>query len=149
MKIKKAIIIFVALFTLLVILISALLLDRLFSASKPEFSSEKITSEKIAIDSKPDQPVSAQYTDGTLFLSAIKQNETEPSSEIISGLIVPHHLLAKDIIAATFAYASQGNYRDIVLLNAYRQRRTSAIIGGIVKNSIIVTRQKCIYSCRA
>src|SRR5680860_120290 len=117
MKIKKAIIIIAALFTLLVILISALLLDRLFSASKPEFSSEKITSEKIAIDSKPDQPVSAQYTDGTLFLSAIKQNETEPSSEIISGLIVPHHLLAKDIIAATFAYASRGNYQNIVLLS--------------------------------
>ncbi|PIR95437.1 AmmeMemoRadiSam system protein B [Candidatus Falkowbacteria bacterium CG10_big_fil_rev_8_21_14_0_10_37_18] len=63
------------------------------------------------------QAVGTQYSDTSLFLSAIKQDKTEPSGKIISGLIIPHHLLAKDIIAATFTYASRGDYQNIVLLS--------------------------------
>jgi len=105
---KKIIIIVTAVLALLAIL--ALIF------SKVNFVESRET-DKTNINPPLDQPVSAQYTDRSLFLSAIKQTKTEPTAETITGLIVPHHLLATDIIANTFAYASRGNYQNIVLLS--------------------------------
>src|SRR5680860_119834 len=107
MKLKKSAI-FVAVF--LVLLFSFLFLNK--QALAP-FSNYQIPP-TIKIS---DEPIGAQYTDSSLFLSAIKQGTTQASSQIISGLIVPHHLLAKDMIASAFAYASAGKYQNIVLLS--------------------------------
>ena len=61
--------------------------------------------------------ISAQYTDSSLFLSEIKQTKVTPATTTVTGLIVPHHLLAKNIIADTYSYASAGKYQTIVLLS--------------------------------
>jgi AmmeMemoRadiSam system protein B len=62
-------------------------------------------------------PIPAQYEDKSLFLSAIKQIQNKPSDKIITGLTVPHHLLAKDLIAKAFDFASNGKYNQILLLS--------------------------------
>lgn len=62
-------------------------------------------------------PVAAQYTDASTFLSPIKQDKTVAAAGTVTGLIVPHHLLAKDLAVKLFAYASAGKYSRIVLLS--------------------------------
>lgn len=66
---------------------------------------------------QPEPAIPAQYNDKSLFLSAIKQAKNTPSSEIITGLTVPHHLLAIDLIAQGFNYASPGKHGRIILLS--------------------------------
>jgi poly-gamma-glutamate synthesis protein (capsule biosynthesis protein) len=97
MKIKKLFIIII----LAVVLITAALIVWIFSQS------EKVDS----------VPFNAQYNDQTFFLSAIKQSSQKSDGEKITGLIVPHHLLAKDLIADVFADISGGQYQTIVLLS--------------------------------
>ena len=63
------------------------------------------------------RPVGAQYTDSALFLSAIKQTKVSDNHTDVSGLIVPHHLLAIDLIAKSFASISLNSYSHIVLLS--------------------------------
>lgn len=64
-----------------------------------------------------DKPIGAQYTDASLFLSPINNSKGKVASAKITGLIIPHHLLAIDLIAAAFKYISNGNYQNIVLLS--------------------------------
>jgi len=108
---------------------------------------------ELNIDSLLNQTIGTQYSDSPFFLSAIKQDKTKPSREIISGLIVPHHLLAKDIIAATFAYASRGDYQNIVLLSpdhfdagqkeiSVTERDFSTVFGIITSNKEIARQLK-------
>lgn len=63
------------------------------------------------------EPMGEEYNDANFFLSAIKQTKTQPATIEATGLIVPHHLLAKDLIADSFAYISANQYKDIVLLS--------------------------------
>lgn len=54
---------------------------------------------------------------GSLFTAAIKAAASiEPLPYTISGLILPHHLLAVDLIARAFASARKGEYRRVVIL---------------------------------
>lgn len=137
MKPKKVAIIIAAVLALLAIL------ALIFSKVNPVESRET------------DQPVSAQYTDGSLFLSALKQTKTEPTTAAISGLIVPHHLLALDIIADTFTYASRGNYQNIVLLSpdhfsvgekeiSVTERDFSTVFGTVATDKKIASRLKAL-----
>ncbi|MDD2286230.1 MAG: AmmeMemoRadiSam system protein B [Paludibacter sp.] len=141
---KKIIIIVTAVLALLAIL--ALIFSRINFGKADEMNEIKSTPSLS-------QPVSAQYTDSSLFLSAIKQAKTEPTAEIINGLIVPHHLLAKDIIANTFNYASQGNHQNIVLLSpdhfstgekeiSVTERNFSTVFGTITTNKEIARQLK-------
>ena len=59
----------------------------------------------------------SQYTDKTLFLSAVKQHPAGNAYREVSGLIVPHHLLAIDIIAKAFASIAFNSYSTIILLS--------------------------------
>jgi len=59
----------------------------------------------------------AQFSDKNLFLSAIKQSKTLPLNQKISGLSVPHHLLARDIIADVFASAANNKYERIIIVS--------------------------------
>ena len=141
---KKIIIIAAAVLALLAIL--ALIF------SKVNFVESRET-DKADIASSLDQPVSAQYTYSSLFLSAIKQTKTEPTSETINGLITPHHLLAKDIIANTYAYASRSQYKNIVLLSpdhfnagqkeiSVTERDFSTVFGTVSTNKEIARQLK-------
>lgn len=57
------------------------------------------------------------YTDKSLFLSAIKQNEVTALNHRVTGITVPHHLLAKDLIAETFSLISQNKYDRIIIIS--------------------------------
>jgi poly-gamma-glutamate synthesis protein (capsule biosynthesis protein) len=52
-----------------------------------------------------------------LFLAAIRQCHAEAVPQKISGLTVPHHLLAADLLAAAFARVQGQAYRRIIILS--------------------------------
>ena len=104
MKLKQAALILAA---GLVILVAVILV--LFNRTKP------LSLASVAPPVQP--PLAAQYTDTSLFLSPIKQTKIKPATSTVTGLIVPHHLLAKDLMAEAYAYASGGKYQTIVLLS--------------------------------
>jgi len=58
-----------------------------------------------------------QFGDKSLFLSPIKQVNNIPSAEFVTGLTVPHHLLARDLIAEAFNFASRGKHSQILLIS--------------------------------
>lgn len=62
-------------------------------------------------------PIPAQFEDKSRFLSPIKKIQDSPSDKRVTGLTVPHHLLARDIIAGAFHFASRGRYRRILILS--------------------------------
>src|SRR5688572_124134 len=62
-------------------------------------------------------PIPAQFEDKSLFLSPIKQLKSNPGEGLVTGITVPHHLLARDLIARAFNYASRGRYDRILLLS--------------------------------
>ena len=61
--------------------------------------------------------IPAQFPDTSLFVNALRQVYAAPLPARVSGITVPHHLLATDVIANTFARASNGSYDTIVLLS--------------------------------
>jgi AmmeMemoRadiSam system protein B len=62
-------------------------------------------------------PVPPQFTDKSLFLSPIKQLKSSPSIDKITGITVPHHLLATDLIAKAFDFASNQKPKQILLFS--------------------------------
>jgi len=80
----------------------------------------------LMIEPDYNKVISPLYTDSSMFLSAIKQADSgkgsttitsEIANEKISGLIVPHHLLAIDLAAKIYSLASSNKYKNIVLLS--------------------------------
>ncbi len=61
--------------------------------------------------------VPSQFTDKSVFLTPIKLSSTTPSTKNITGITVPHHLLAADLIANTFKFASKTNPKQILLIS--------------------------------
>jgi AmmeMemoRadiSam system protein B len=57
------------------------------------------------------------YPEAQPFLSAIRQTQTAPLAQRLTGLTVPHHLLAADLIANAFALASGQAYRRVIILS--------------------------------
>lgn len=57
------------------------------------------------------------YLNGGLFLAAIDHCQVQPLAQKITGVTVPHHLLAADLIAAAFACLQSHHYRRIVVLS--------------------------------
>lgn len=66
---------------------------------------------------QPTDVIPRQYGDASLFLSAIKQDATEPSDAIVTGITVPHHLLARDLMAETFGLVAGHRYDRVLLLS--------------------------------
>lgn len=58
---------------------------------------------------------------------AIAEKESKPLEVAITGVTVPHHLLAADMIASTLRLASAGKYERIVLLTPDHFRRATTI----------------------
>ncbi|RJR48405.1 MAG: AmmeMemoRadiSam system protein B [Deltaproteobacteria bacterium] len=72
--------------------------------------------------SGPDQPQGKGafppfYLNGGLFLAAIHHCRVQPLPQQITGVTVPHHLLAADLIAATFARLRGHHYQRVVILS--------------------------------
>lgn len=71
-----------------------------------------------------DRPFAAFYDDAALFTNAIaKVAEAEPSNVRLSGIVVPHHLLADRLVALGFQAASAFRYKRIVILSPDHFRR--------------------------
>lgn len=64
------------------------------------------------------------YDDRHLFLSAIEKSRGPAFSQRITGITVPHHLVAADLIAGAFCHASRGKYSRIVILSPDHFRRS-------------------------
>ena len=79
------------------------------------FVVSKIDSRKLP--PTPDNPIPAEYSDKSLFLSAIKQTPVNPSQEIITGITVPHHLLAINLIAKAFDFASSQKISQVLIMS--------------------------------
>ncbi len=62
-------------------------------------------------------PVPALYDDASAFLSPMMQAKGEPSVAAVTGITVPHHLLARDLIAEAFRFASSSRPRQVLLLS--------------------------------
>jgi AmmeMemoRadiSam system protein B len=85
--------------------------------------------------SGPDQPQGEGafppfYQDKGLFLAAIHSCRVQPLPQKITGITVPHHLLAADLIAAACARIPRHRYRRIVILSPdhfHRSRTAFAV----------------------
>src|SRR5664280_886730 len=65
------------------------------------------------------------YPEAQPFRSAIGLTRNTPLPYRITGLTVPHHLLAADLIADAFALASGQVYRRIIILSPDHFQRSS------------------------
>ncbi|MEY4744258.1 MAG: hypothetical protein RL272_203 [Candidatus Parcubacteria bacterium] len=61
-------------------------------------------------------PIPAQYDDPTFFLSPIMQAKGGTSARAVTGITVPHHLLARDLIAGAFRYAAAAKPTQVLLI---------------------------------
>ncbi|MDE2311853.1 MAG: AmmeMemoRadiSam system protein B [Patescibacteria group bacterium] len=61
--------------------------------------------------------IAAQFNDKNFFLTAIKQSTSTPLAQRVTGIVVPHHLLARDVIADVFLAASGGDYQRVVVIS--------------------------------
>lgn len=95
--------------------------------------------------------IGSQYTESSLFLSPIKQNQGQAAAGEVTGLIVPHHLLAVDLLAKAFSSAAAGKYQNVILLSpdhfqagqseiSVTERNFSTVFGE-VKSDIDISRQ--------
>ena len=76
----------------------------------------------VAACSGPDQPPGKGafpplFPDRGLFLAAIRRCRVQAVPQKISGLTVPHHLLAADLLAGAFARVQGQDYRRIIILS--------------------------------
>lgn len=63
------------------------------------------------------RPIPAMYDDASFFLSPIMRAKGDPSPVPVTGITVPHHLLARDLIAEAFRFASSARPRQVLLLS--------------------------------
>ena len=85
----------------------------------------------IGACSKTDQPPGKEafqplYRDRAVFVSAMAGCRGGPVPQKISGLTVPHHLLAADLIALAFAKVQGRKYRRIVILSPDHYSRSKS-----------------------
>jgi AmmeMemoRadiSam system protein B len=78
-----------------------------------------------AAASEPPPRFAAMYGDPTVFEQALaKECATPPPGHHVTGITVPHHILAADLIARGFRCASGGLYERIILLSPDHFRRS-------------------------
>ncbi len=74
------------------------------------------------------------YPEAQPFLSAMRQTKTAPLAQRLTGLTVPHHLLAADLIASAFALAARQDYRRIIILSPDHFSRSSTPCAVSIRN---------------
>ncbi|MGQ9689140.1 MAG: AmmeMemoRadiSam system protein B [Desulfobaccales bacterium] len=77
-----------------------------------------------------DVPVPPQYPEAEVFLRAIGHSREEPFSVRVTGLTMPHHLLAADLIAAAFHRLRGHPYRRLILFSPdhFKRGRTAVSV---------------------
>ncbi|MGA9755166.1 MAG: AmmeMemoRadiSam system protein B [Desulfobaccales bacterium] len=70
-----------------------------------------------APDSTGGGPFPPLFVEAQPFLTAIEHAGAAPLAQKITGITVPHHLLAADLIAEAFARISTQGYRRIIILS--------------------------------
>jgi AmmeMemoRadiSam system protein B len=74
---------------------------------------------------EPPRRFAAMFRDVITFEDALaKESFTAPPGHHVTGITVPHHLLAADLIARGFRCAAGGNYERIILLSPDHFRRS-------------------------
>jgi AmmeMemoRadiSam system protein B len=68
-------------------------------------------------DSTGGEPFPPLFVEARPFLAAIQQARASPLTPKITGITVPHHLLAADLIAEACARVSTQGYRRIIILS--------------------------------
>ena len=97
------------------------------------------------------KPIPPEFTDTSLFLTPIMNATGTPLDENISGITVPHHLLAADLIADAFRLASRGSYDRIIVLSpdhynlgdtdiSVARRNLSTVFGELETDTAVVDR---------
>ena len=74
------------------------------------------------------------YPEAQPFRSAIGLTQSPPLPHRITGLTVPHHLLAADLIAGAFALASGQDYRRIIILSPDHFQRSRTPFAVAIRN---------------
>ena len=74
------------------------------------------------------------YPEAQPFRSAIGLTQSTPLPYRITGLTVPHHLLAADLIAGAFALASGQDYRRIIILSPDHFQRSRTPFAVAIRN---------------
>jgi AmmeMemoRadiSam system protein B len=74
------------------------------------------------------------YAETQPFQKAIAQTRITPLPHRITGLTVPHHLLAADLMAQAFALASGQNYRRIIILSPDHFNRSPTPFAVSIRN---------------
>lgn len=91
------------------------------------------------------------FPDREMFLSALGQCRVQPLPQKISGLTVPHHLLAADLLAEAFARVQGQNYRRLIILSpdhfhrspspfAVTRRDFETALGNLTTDQMAVSR---------
>jgi AmmeMemoRadiSam system protein B len=63
------------------------------------------------------EPFPPLFVEARPFLAAIQQTRASPLAQKITGITIPHHLLATDLMAEAFARISGQGYRRIIILS--------------------------------
>ncbi|MDR3642725.1 MAG: AmmeMemoRadiSam system protein B [Candidatus Doudnabacteria bacterium] len=101
-------------FVLIIVLILLAALTGVFwlrVTRRPEVAKETNLSPLQAMTVPP------QFDDESVFLTPIKFSTTTPTAQKVTGISVPHHLLATDIIANAFKFASLSRPDQILLMS--------------------------------
>jgi AmmeMemoRadiSam system protein B len=72
-----------------------------------------------------DRPIPSQYSDATLFAPAIAAADRDSTAwPSVSGITVPHHLVAADLIAHAFRLVKGGGFDRVIVLSPDHFRRS-------------------------
>lgn len=105
-------------------------------------------------------PIPAQYDDAAFFLTPIMRANGENAAGAVTGITVPHHLLARDLIADAFRFASAAAPRQVLLLSpdhfflgetdvSVAERDFSTVFGVIRADRAAVRALEALPSVRA
>ena len=79
----------------------------------------------VAAANEPRPRFAAMFDDSAVFEEALaKESVAPPPGRRVTGIVVPHHLMAADLIARGFRCASGGTYERIILLSPDHFRRS-------------------------
>src|SRR5256885_10394901 len=72
----------------------------------------------VAARADDQPPFGAMYADGTALLESIAREQPSARPDLrVTGISVPHHLLAADLIARGFWAASANTYERVIVLS--------------------------------
>ena len=78
-------------------------------------------------DPQPIKPFPALFQQAELFTAALDHSRAQPFDQRITGITVPHHLLAVDLIADAFRRLAGQHYERIILLSPDHFSRSGSL----------------------